>query len=826
MKGVFYRVVLAFLLPFSAFGTHIVGGEITYQYQGSDKYKIRLDLYIDCLNGSSGAIQQDAKAWIAVFDGNTNQFLSQYTNEVNRQGPQRVQKTNYNCLAVAPNACVDHYWYEVTVTLPPRTGGYYISFQRCCRNNTITNLLNPQSTGSNFWTQIPDYRTLPDKKPNSSAVFKELPPNFLCTNTQLKFDHSATDADGDSLAYELFWPYTGGTNTQPRPDNQGNGTLKTPPFVPVSWLNPYTYGNPVDGNPALNIDSKSGFLTLTPTRVGQFVVGIRVKEYRKGILISETKRDYQFNVQACVIDVVASYFAPSIICGYRYQFKNQSQGAQRYKWDFGVAGSTDDTSNITTPTFTFPKAGIYRVWLFAWKNKCVDSFYADLEVLEPLVPKLPKDTTLCQGQSLNLISTVVGDSYRWNTGQTVKAINVTQPGLYWLEVTYRTCKWRDSIQIQVDKGVVDATGDTSYCSNDPFSRKLTATAGMAKYAWSNGSNVQTTVVTSPGVYYIYAETINKCPSSDSVVIKRFLPVTISMNDTTVCKGVSVRFDSRQTAGSVSWSTGDTGRYMSRPDTGLYWVRLQKGLCSSRDSFRLYNYTDELELGPGLRFCDRIDTFLSLAGKPFTNVVWEGEIAGSSFRLTKPGMISVTILNSHGCPESDSIPVLLFPNPGLNLGNDTLVCLAVKPLLDAGPGMISYLWQNGTTEQTIRATDTGLYWVEIKDQEGCRSRDSIRIEKRGDLFPPILFMPTAFTPDGNGRNDLYPMNKYVNIGTLYNVKLYNRWGEKLAELQSPDVNWDGTINGRPAEEGVYVFLATWIGCDDQRHTVSGNFTLLR
>jgi len=76
------------------------------------------------------------------------------------------------------------------------------------------------------------------------------------------------------------------------------------------------------------------------------------------------------------------------------------------------------------------------------------------------------------------------------------------------------------------------------------------------------------------------------------------------------------------------------------------------------------------------------------------------------------------------------------------------------------------------------------------------------------------------------NDLYPINQFKVKGSLYTVKLYNRWGEKLADYTSPDMNWDGTINGIQAPEGVYVYTVNWIGCDNYMRTLTGDFTLLR
>ena len=828
--GIWLRILSAaflLLLLNMANATHIVGGEMTYKYLGSNQYRIRLDLYIDCLNGNPQAISSDATAWIGVWDGNTKRIISGYPVEVSRSGPSRIQKTNYNCIAIAPNACVDHYWYETTMTLAPRTGGYIVSFQRCCRNNSISNLNRPDITGANYWTAIPDSRTTPDKKENNSAVFKELPPNFLCTNTPLNFDHSATDADGDSLVYELFWPFTGGTTSQPRPDNRFNGTLENPPFSQITWSGGYSETNPINGNPALAIDSKTGKLTLIPTLTGQFVVGIIVKEYRKGVLISQTRRDYQFNVQACVIDVVASYFAPTVVCGYTYQFRNQSTGGQRYHWDFGVAGTNTDTSNQFQPSFTFPAAGKYKVKLIAWKKTCSDTFLAELEVLKPEIPKLQKDTTICEKTSLVVGTSTTGDAYLWNTGQTTKSITLTQPGLYWIELTKSTCKWRDSIVLSVDRTKVQISGDTLYCSDEQFSRDLKATPGLKQYRWNTGATTPNITVSQSGVFVVTGTTVNGCVSIDTAYINRYSPVVISLRDTIVCPGVPVRFDNQNpTATATRWSNGETGASTIITAPGIYIVRVTRGLCSTWDTFNLANFPSTLDLGPDMRFCERIDTLITAPRNDFQSVTWNNEIVGNSYRLKEPGKLIISVINRYGCPESDSIQVRLFPNPRINLGNDTVVCLSVHPVLNALPGMEKYQWQDGTNGLSYKAIDPGTFWVKVKDKNGCYGSDTVTINKRGDLYPSMLFMPNAFTPDGNGINDLYPLNKFPKMGSLYNVKLYNRWGEKLVELTTPDVNWDGNFNGVAAPEGAYVYLATWIGCDNVRRTIRGSFHLLR
>jgi len=393
--------------------THIVGGEILYKYLDSGRYNIRMNLFIDCLNGAPGAIAEDATAYFYVFNKQTGTLLPGYPISVPRNTPERLVKLHYNCLANAPNACVDYYIYDTTLYLPSGQGGYIISFQRCCRNNSISNLQNPGAQGANYWTTIPDTSDLPDKRENTSADFSLLPPNFLCTNAFLQFDHSATDADGDSLVYDLFWPYTGANASKPRPDNSLNGLPQSPPFSQITWLNTYSELNPIDGSPPLKIDTFSGKLTLTPTRPGQFVAGIRVREYRKGVLISETKRDYQFNVADCDLTLQAGPGADKKACDSTVQLTNNSIGAQRYSWDFGIPGTNGDTSNLATPFVVYPKSGVYHVVLRVYKNNCIDSAESEIRLGHPFSGVVESSTDACSG-NIELIAATSAPSVQWD----------------------------------------------------------------------------------------------------------------------------------------------------------------------------------------------------------------------------------------------------------------------------------------------------------------------------------------------------------------------------------------------------------------------------
>ena len=806
--------------------THIVGGELTYKYLGSNKYKLRMDLYIDCENGSSQAIAEDATAYFAVFNGSTNQYIQRFTAD-RSVGAVRLVKSFYNCLARSPNACVDAYVYELEVTLVDNGSCFYLSFQRCCRNNSITNLNNPGATGANYWTKIPPLNILNNSKHNNSPVFKQLPPNFLCTNNLLSFDHSASDPDGDSLTYELFTPFLGGDNrNNVRPDQQID--FDKPLFTNVSFKWPYSGDIPILGNPNISIDVKTGRLKLNPSVTGQFVVGIKVKEWRNGILIGETKRDYQFNIQDCQFNLVASYFNPSEICNYEYQFQNKSVGAKKYFWDFGVASLKNDTSILAFPKYTFPDTGRYNIKLIAINDNCRDTIIQPIQVVRPVKPVIPADSFFCEGQSVIINIPQNNHRYIWSTGDTSQSLLITKPGQYIAGIRYKSCLWNDTIDVIEDKPKLKIIGDTVYCSYDAFNRRIFV-QDSSKYnsvIWDNGNRLFAFNTTKKGLFVANALSLLNCLATDSVVIEHFPEIIIPPLDTLVCPETLVTFDAQNPDIETTWSTSQSGRYINLVKPGFYWVKVQRGACKKEFNFELKNHPNIFELGPDLRFCESIDTILTISDSRITKSVWNNVVSSFSFNLINPGKVLVRVTNVYGCQEKDSLIASLFYNPSLNLRGDTTVCEAINLELDAGPNMKNYRWNTGSIEQKIKAYQGGLYWVNIESYEGCATQDSIFITKDPNLIPNIAYMPNSFSPNGNGYNDVYPNNKFTDVGVSYSIKLFNRWGEKLADFNSPNFNWDGNINGNPAPDGVYAYLVTYIGCNNVLYKKSGSFHLMR
>ncbi|MFN5417326.1 MAG: PKD domain-containing protein [Flavobacteriia bacterium] len=351
-------IALNLLLSLNLWSAHIVGGDIYYDYLGNNNYRITVVLFRDC--ASTGAEYDDPMS-VGIF--NSSNVLVQ---EVLIPFPGSVVLPvvlNNPCVTPPANICTERAIYSQVVNLPPTPGGYNVSYQRCCRGPNVTNLISPEDTGLTLVTHITG--TNSNAIINSSPRFNNYPPLVICNNDILNFDHSATDPDGDQLVYELITPFAGATDVDPMPQPP-----PSPPYFQVNFAGGYAPINPLGPGATISIDPVTGQLIADPELLGLFVVGIRVKEYRNGVLIGQSDRDFLFKVVNCVIqlqaEVVPQVEASNFISfcqGYDAQFENNSFGGTNYLWDFGVDSLTNDVSTAFEPNYTFPGPGEYEVTL-------------------------------------------------------------------------------------------------------------------------------------------------------------------------------------------------------------------------------------------------------------------------------------------------------------------------------------------------------------------------------------------------------------------------------------------------------------------------------
>ena len=392
--------------------THIVGGDMTYKCIGNNEYEITLTFSRDCEYGADDA-QFDNYAIVAIYD--------QYYNPVNLGAnglvsiPYVSDDTLYtslenDCEIIGYEVCVHQSVYRDTVFLLPKTGGYILSYQRCCRNSTLLNIEDPLETGSTETIHITE-EAFTDC--NSSPAFNVWPDIYVCTNKSIDFDHSATDIDGDSLVYKLYTPFKGASVANPRPDRFDEFDV---PYTLLEWAPGYSEDNMLGGPDPLAIDPNTGMISGTPTQEGQFVVGIMVEEYRKGKLLSVVRRDFEFNVRVCMEPPIADFIAPDVLCGsddFEVLFTNTSQNADGYYWQFDYPSQDADKVSIEeNPSYTYPNNSnfsgkdTFTVSLKAIRSvdQCFDVISKDIIIIQDeLFADFQVSIQDCPGDSLDLM---------------------------------------------------------------------------------------------------------------------------------------------------------------------------------------------------------------------------------------------------------------------------------------------------------------------------------------------------------------------------------------------------------------------------------------
>ena len=276
--------------------THIVGGEMELVHQTGENYQLILNLYFDAVNGNAGALDSDLTA--SIFDKSnnarkqdvllplvSNTFVS-YTNPVCATGSLSTRKLIYSRLIQLPASAYNN------------PTGYYVAVERCCRNNSITNIALPSGAAQTFYLEFP--AVVKNGQPFYDSTPRIFPPlaDYACRNEVFYYDFGGRDADGDSLIYDLVDPLNGHASAlNPKPAAAASG-----PYSTITWLPGLGTTNQIPGNPTLRVNRFTGRLTIRPTDIGLCVFGVRCSEYRQGVKIGEARRDFQMLTINCLLN--------------------------------------------------------------------------------------------------------------------------------------------------------------------------------------------------------------------------------------------------------------------------------------------------------------------------------------------------------------------------------------------------------------------------------------------------------------------------------------------------------------------------------------------
>lgn len=795
----------------NSFASHIVGGYIRYDCLGSSSstitdYEVTVVLYRDAVRANQAAIFAPSIP-LTILDQNSR-TVSNLSLLSTRLIADSIEDP---CFVRIDSLELEEGVYRGTISLL-KDRDHLLIYQRCCRNNSIDNLIRPTDDWGSTWTiEVPSFNSIGC---NSSPEYLNNPPLAFCPNQALDLDLSATDADGDSLVYGFCAPFS-----SPRTNPEPNPAL-LPPYTPIGFLAPQTPSFPVPSNPALSFNPNTGLLTGTPTDMGQYVVGFCIEEYRNGVLLTTSRRDIQINTANCNPVILTAVQDQTLLCdGRTVDFTNNTPpvsgyNIKGYRWDFGDPSTLADTSRLRSPSYTYSDTGLYTITLVANPGlRCSSITTKNFLVYDLLDPQIEFQGLLCQDS--NSVSFNVGGAYEdyatflWNFGNTatiqnsisdtVRDVRFTSSQSTYivnLTVSQDICTESRSTQIRLQPNPIAnfSLNLDQICAPFPVSfSNLSLNALQANYIWTFGDG-DTSFLEAP--VHMYQE-------NGDYEVKLEVQTTSECIDT-------VQFTDSVFA-SRNFST-NTINFGIEPKVGCPPLSV--------------NFIDSSVFqGSATYFWDFDNNNLSSAEAP-------------SFSYTDSGYYDVGLLliTSDTCADTlqlsidSAIRVLPSPESNLSISEDSVSLKQALIDIDASASRYysrGQLWIDGkffgrSENYSYRFKDTGQHYLEWVSENLFQCTDTATTELY--IFDEYEFeIPNIFTPNADGVNDEFRVRA---CGVYdYKIVIYNRYGKRVYHSSSLLEGWDGYINEKKASPGIYFYQIVIKDLKGEFRNFEGSLTLL-
>lgn len=788
-KTVIIFFLLCLIVP-KLFASHLMGGSLGYEYiglqpNGKYRYKVKLVTYVDC--GPSSEIpyaEYPIKVGIYENDLLNPSADKPIVDSLLLYVDDTIVYTPFlppGCIIGSPT-CIIQARYSGFVELESSLNGYYLFYERCCRNAAILNL---QPDGSDaFISYIP-----PTNVVNSTPTFLYPPIPFLCVNDTVSILNEASDADGDSLVYEFYIPFSGFANTSNPHPPIPNPTL-TWPVTPVDYVPGFSYTDPFSFFGDASIDSQNGVSIYLSAQQGTFVVGVVVREFRNGALISETYRDLQLLFKNC-----PNNYAPNLVDNLQHNYiitqgdtlcfpinfkdpEDDSVFVEAYGdiFDTSIVNPgpsfiiTDIDSNKVSGDFCWIPpctldTGTYNFFMKSYDNGCPPKeryeFYT-IRIIPPIPAYIYGSDSACVGVDsvLYWMEPDDGYTYDWDVNggtiiqnygdSVVVSWEIPDSAEIFADVYTATGCYINSDSmtvILIDIPALLAMPEDTICSMDTL---LLTAIGAVPYYWYPESNMinphegdAEAIISESGWFYVAGLPGELCPPSDSVYITTLdLPdVVAATSDSSVCFGDTIQLFS---SGALIYE----------------WI-------------------------------------------PSTNVFYPDSANTGAIPLLSQ-LYVVIGTDSNQCHHSDSVVVLVNPGPALNIQGDTSICWGDTAFIQASGGLIynwspnSYIYPDTGSSVIVLIQSGSPIFLTAIDSLGCKkdtvfnlivnelpnptyTLDTVDMECAGSW---IKFTNTTNDADhyvwifgnGNQSTDVSPQTLYSFGSTFYlSFTAYNSFG---------------------------------------------------
>jgi gliding motility-associated-like protein len=361
-----------------------------------------------------------------------------------------------------------------------------------------------------------------------------------------------------------------------------------------------------------------------------------------------------------------------------------------------------------------------------------------------------------------------------------------------------------------------------------------ATAASNTYTTLEPGNYTATLTTPGGVTTV----------SNSITVSATQAPTISIraDQAALCPGTTVTFTASATGGGAApvyqWKKNgvpvgsNTDRYVDdaiKDGDAISCTLTSNAPClvhptaeSNNLTMRVQQTHQRVNLGPDLRLCPGASVTLD-AGASYASYLWQDGSWASSLTVGAPGTYRVAVRDACGGTSSDTVVVVLHPQPQNFLAAEASFCTDASLELKPSSPYPSRLWSTGDTTSSIVVRTPGTYWLEVTDHNGCTGKQTVLVSQ--SPCARRFYVPTSFTPNGDGKNERL---KPIVLDRLQHLKfiVYNRWGVPVYTTTQQGEGWDGKIGGKLQDTGLFVWICTYQIAGEPLRTERGTVTLLK
>ncbi|MBI1308221.1 MAG: T9SS type B sorting domain-containing protein [Bacteroidetes bacterium] len=368
------------------------------------------------------------------------------------------------------------------------------------------------------------------------------------------------------------------------------------------------------------------------------------------------------------------------------------------------------------------------------------------------------------------------------------------------------------------------SNDTIICKNGTANLKVELSENVP-VIWSTGDTTKNISVTDEGWYWVEATNKNGTAFRDSVHVLIGPKRRVYLGpDTAFCDEFKLLLNAGNHYRDYLWSTMDTVSSITVDSAGNYWVEVaDSNSCPDADTIAIDQIKKpEIDLQLDSVNCE----FVFLKTHPPTNssILWSTGSIDTAIGVNKKGRYYLTSSNAF-CSRTDSIDVDVLPRPEVNLGSDLKLCdelIHVFKTNETG----EFEWSDQSTDKQLIyenkfITKPDTIWLRIS-RNGCSASDTVVILP---CLKTVVFIPNAFSPGNGFVNDFFGVTGLENP-QMFDLKIYNRWGELIFVSTHVKDRWDGTFEGVSSPTGAYLYMLEAVSEDGERIHRAGTVTVVK